>query len=411
MVTEGRQVRSRILEDLQRRRDAARSQVEILLDGRDRLLGAYARVRAELDEVTTALHEVVPAADEPEPVVPELDELAAAETAAPDEPADPDDAVGPIDENPPSSDDSGSGPEHDQAPDDTRAPAPPVGDEVETQDRPSGDVDALFARLRGAERADPEDQPIDGDVDAVAADGPVDAGDGGSDGDEGPERVPAEFLAPAAALEARTEALEPLRVSLSRALKRLLADEQNEVLDRIRRTESVDVSALYPEPAAHVAGYADVSQPALAAAAADGARAAGADEDAPGVDVGVLAQSLAEHLVEPFRRRAERAAEDVGASADEFDERLRALYREWKVTAISQAVDDALLGAYARGTLGGAAPGSGLRWFVDPAQGPCPDAQDNALEGVLPAGEAFPTGDPCPQAHPGCRCLLVVEVS
>ena len=49
-----------------------------------------------------------------------------------------------------------------------------------------------------------------------------------------------------------------------------------------------------------------------------------------------------------------------------------------------------------------------VRWLIDPTQGPCPDAQDNALAGAVPVGEVFPTGDACPQAHPGCRCLLVV---
>ena len=69
--------------------------------------------------------------------------------------------------------------------------------------------------------------------------------------------------------------------------------------------------------------------------------------------------------------------------------------------------DDALLSAYALGTLSAAEPDGKVRWRIDPTQGPCPDAQDNALAGEVGAGEAFPTGDSCPQAHPGCRCLLV----
>ena len=34
------------------------------------------------------------------------------------------------------------------------------------------------------------------------------------------------------------------------------------------------------------------------------------------------------------------------------------------------------------------------------------DAEDNALGGVVGAGEVFPTDDLCAPAHPGCRCMI-----
>jgi hypothetical protein len=122
-----------------------------------------------------------------------------------------------------------------------------------------------------------------------------------------------------------------------------------------------------------------------------------------------LAEDLGAALIVPFRRRIERSAGEVEGDADALDERLRALYREWKVEHIGGATGDALLSAYASGQHAAAADGAPLHWRIDPAQGPCPDAQDNALAGAVAKGEAFPTGDHCPQAHPGCRCLLVVE--
>ena len=46
-----------------------------------------------------------------------------------------------------------------------------------------------------------------------------------------------------------------------------------------------------------------------------------------------------------------------------------------------------------------------LQWVpADP--GRCPDCDDNALEPTL-KGKAFPTGQPHPPAHPGCRCIVV----
>lgn len=308
-----------------------------------------------------------------------------------------------------------------------------------------GDVDELFARLR-AEReqsvakarevvgSGPEGEPsaegaeaaVEDEVEVEVGDGPIaDAGEqaepveahdvDGVDGVDDVEdseresggdvdRVPAEFLADEAALEARTEALKPLDAALNRALKRRLADEQNELLDLLRRSGATTADALLPELSAQVDGYGRLAEEHLRSAAAAGGAAAGGAAD---VDVSDLAAGLGAALVEPFRRRVERSASEVDGDADELDERLRALYREWKVQHIGPAAEDALLSAYALGTLRAAEPDGQVRWLIDPAQGPCPDAQDNALAGAVQAGEAFATGDPCPQAHPGCRCLLV----
>lgn len=294
-----------------------------------------------------------------------------------------------------------------------------------------GDVDELFARLR-AEReqsvakarelvgSEPEGEPTaDGaeaeaepvvDEDAQPESDQADAADDvveperESGGDV--DRVPAEFLADEVALEARTEALKPLDTALNRALKRRLADEQNELLDLLRRSGATTADTLLPELSTQVDGYARLAEEHLRAAAAAGGIAAGKAAD---VDVSDLAAGLGAALVEPFRRRVERSASEVDGDADELDERLRALYREWKVQHIGPAAEDALLSAYALGTLRAAEPDGQVRWLIDPAQGPCPDAQDNALAGAVQAGEAFATGDPCPQAHPGCRCLLVTD--
>jgi len=46
-----------------------------------------------------------------------------------------------------------------------------------------------------------------------------------------------------------------------------------------------------------------------------------------------------------------------------------------------------------------------LTWSVPP-DGCCVDCADNALEPTR-KGEAFPTGQAYPPAHPGCRCALV----
>lgn len=44
------------------------------------------------------------------------------------------------------------------------------------------------------------------------------------------------------------------------------------------------------------------------------------------------------------------------------------------------------------------------QWMAEPDA--CPRCLENAAKGVLPLGQAFPTGDSEPPAHPACRCWL-----
>lgn len=298
--------------------------------------------------------------------------------------------------------------------------------EETSAEEPGNDVDALFARIRSEraesvaraqevlsagevdadEPAEPEPDP-EPEPEPESTGAPEPVADGAVEADAtSQDRVPADLLAGAEAIEHRASAVAKLEKSLSRALKRHLADEQNEVLDALRQSESTDPADLLPERDAQVDGYADVAIDDLAAAAEAGGAAVGGGGSA---DAGALAVTLAESLIDPFRRRIEDSAADVDGDADALDERLRALYREWKVERIGPTVADALLDAYAAGQYAGAPDGSSLRWLIDPDQGPCPDAQDNALAGAVTKGDVFPTGDACPQAHPGCRCLLAVE--
>ncbi|MCO8125597.1 DivIVA domain-containing protein [Acidimicrobiia bacterium EGI L10123] len=497
MVNEAKEVRTRILEDLQRRRDIARDHIERLLDGRERLLAAYGLVRENLDDITGQLADALP--DPGEPELPDgfvgivganaptadadedgddgevtgsegtVDEDRSEGEDQPDEAettttadaveadaVEPDDTVAPITETEADIEGVDDAVDEPAAPDEETEPEagaePEAEADAEVEDHeateldadeadahtPGGDVDELFARLRaereesvakarqvvdaGTDAAEVEpDAVAAADDDTVAA---VDAveddtveGDTVAAGDEPAEeaqaedrpggdvdRVPAEFLADEPALLARADALGPLETKLNRALKRRLADEQNELLDLLRRSGTTTAAELLPDLPVQVDGYARLAEKHLQAAATAGGQAAGSEVAA---DVTALARALGAALVEPFRRRVERSASEVDGDPDELDERLRALYREWKVQHIGPVADDALLSAYALGTLTAAKPDGRVRWLIDPSQGPCPDAQDNALAGEVGAGEPFPTGDPCPQAHPGCRCLLV----
>ena len=446
MVNEAKEVRSRVLEDLQRRRDLGRSQVERLVAGRDQILSAYAAVRANVDEITAQLEDgllesaadpvleegfvgvvvtsgddidLESASDEPASAAPEGDDDADADDAGADEAeavetqAEPDAQTEPEPEPEPAPEPA---PETDaDAAEDDAGADDPAEDAAAGEE--GGDVDALFARIR-SERAesvaraqkvlagdaedteDAEDSDVE-DTDVEATD--VEVADPPVDPDA---EVDPALLAADDALAHRASVVESLDKKLSRALKRHLADEQNAVLDALRQTQSTDPSTLLPAADDHVQGYAAVAEAHLAGAAEAGAATVGTDAT---VDVSSLALGLGSTLIDPFRRRIERSAAEVDGDADALDERLRALYREWKVEHIGAATADALLSAFATGQHDAAPEGATLQWRIDPTQGPCPDAQDNALAGAVAKGEAFPTGDRCPQAHPGCRCLLVVD--
>jgi cell division septum initiation protein DivIVA len=295
-----------------------------------------------------------------------------------------------------------------------RADAPDVRD-VEAR---AGTVDPDTARA-DADADTGTDAPSHGATDAVAdaaADDAADEVDAGAD-DE------AEPLDPVtAALQGRDTQLAGVERELGRRLKRVLADEQNEVLDTLRRGGTVEFDDMVPAADEHADRFAIAATPDLDAAADHGATwvaaavagaGAGAGADAPTraasrvPSCDELAGELGRELVDPLRHRIRRSFDDCDGDLEEVTERLRALYREWKGQHIGDAVRHFTVAAYARGAYHSAPDGATVEWLVDPSCVACPDCDDNALAGQVAKGEAFPTADTCAPAHTGCRCLVV----
>ncbi|HMC69781.1 MAG TPA: hypothetical protein VKJ07_11560, partial [Mycobacteriales bacterium] len=107
-----------------------------------------------------------------------------------------------------------------------------------------------------------------------------------------------------------------------------------------------------------------------------------------------------------LRMRLERAVDADGSDREALVESVSSAYREWKTSRAEPIARHHLAAAYALGIYA-AVPGERLRWVVDVAEGSCPDCDDNALAGPTPKGDAFPTGQPHPPAHVGCRCLVL----
>jgi hypothetical protein len=460
MVNEARAYRERVLSELARRRELARQQIEQLMHGRDRLLQAFERSRLVAVDVMAELtplgepNEYVNLSPTTGPVplmVPNQRPMPETEVPEDDMPVDasveveaePEVVVaievGELEEieRAPAEDegdntvvlmrDSHEVHEHDER-DEARKAAPVValfgaGDDDETEADPpaASNVDDLFARLRAAraenvvERAtEPVDEPTDapGDdattsltiVEDLAVFQPS------------PEAPVVEEALDDSVFGQREASLTPIIVACARKLKRVLADEQNEILHTLRRQEPVrNLDTMLPWQTEQTERYASSISAELDKAALLGAASIDsgtakehkADINRAGATKPAV-EALATNIVVPLRERLERAVADTGGDNEELATIVRGIYREWKTQRIDEHLDDVLRTAFGRGALAAVLPGTKVCWMVDPSGPACPDAEDNALAGEVAAGQPFPTGHVCAPAHEGCRCMLAL---
>jgi len=315
-------------------------------------------------------------------------------------------------------------------------PRPPAG----AGDAPSGSL------------SDPADLPpgvghggaaVDG---GLAADPPPEAGLTGAtrvgtdvdDAAPGAGRAEAGEAAPgsgdgepseAVALRARRdELLEPLEGGVARAVKRFLREEQNELLDRLRREGPVVARpGGVPDRVARLAATVGPDLVRACAAGstflAPGALPTGsggvggrpqpwsgeADPEGAGREA---ALGLAAEVVETIDRSLTAAlgrcsGPGVSGELTEVTEGVSAAYRQWRSQDLEATARRHTHAAFSGAAFDAVAEGALTRWVASEG-GACPDCDDNALAGPVPRGSPYPTGQAHPPAHPGCRCLLVV---
>lgn len=217
-------------------------------------------------------------------------------------------------------------------------------------------------------------------------------------------------------LDLRDERLVPVERSLARVLKRIASDEQNEVLDRLRRVKRgrPDPDSVLPEATA---------EPYIVALEAEYIEAVGAGTRFWGELVGTTVEapstlddasrerltSRVEEFVETHHAHLTKTfadAEMAGLDAADIGDRLRAAYRDWRSASLAGFAGDLATAGFTSGQLVAAEEGSLWRWVVDNGGLGCADGEDNALAGPVECSSPFPTGDITPPAHPGCRCIL-----
>ena len=488
MVNEARAYREKVLSELSRRRDAARSQIEQLLHGRDRLMNAFERARLASEDVIGGLAD---AHDEPEfivdlspttgpipivnpehPSVKVFDgETAEVEIVEPEpnieEPAIFDHETAELVEEPivieevlevtvdeltveasveeetvvinlehpvhgltdtvveemaatvevstpaESADDVVSEAEQTNVVSlfgRGRRPAdlPEVEQEQVVHETPAdgrkstAGVDYIFAKLRAGNTADVATKASSSvDADATPTPAPKKA-----------KAAPAAISADPARFAERDELMAPLVVSMARKLKRVLADEQNDVLQHLRlKRSSLDMDAFLGSADEHVARYVSgISEDTMSAAGAGAKSVKSAGGSSKRVTqkaiAGHVAASIAAGLVAGFREDTRIAIGEAEGDREILASLMRDVYRKWKTDMIDQHVDDLACSAYSKGGFLAMENGSRLGWMVDPSSPCCSECEDNSLAGAVAKGESFPTGHQLPPAHPGCRCLV-----
>lgn len=402
--------RKEVLSDLARRRKALHLQIEQFRAARDEIAASVLGVRESVDAIVTGLHQAddrarAAAQDVARRGVPEPD--AGPEAALLDEVAEVPDlddvegftVVGVVDV--PGAEVAGPGPVPADGED---------GEDGEDASVVSTSVDELFARIRAGR---PDDvppvpsipAPAPAPAPAAAREDPVApaGGDGGEPG--GPEEGAEEAGVDEALLDLRASVLDPIVATLTRRLKRTMADDQNQLLARLRNGTPSAGELLVPEAdqrAAYVEAATEQLRQALAAGASF-ARELSAEGDAPEPDparVDAMAEELAAEVVRNLRRRLEEGDASVDPA-----ERVGAAFREWRGERIERLVGDVALSAFSEGVLAGAG-GAPVRWLLAAGTAACADCDDNSLADPVAPGGEFPTGHRHPPAHAGCRCLV-----
>jgi hypothetical protein len=215
------------------------------------------------------------------------------------------------------------------------------------------------------------------------------------------------------AFVARAEALGDAPLLAGRTLKRLLQEDQNDLLDRIRRHRGRGTfeDEIFPT-AVQVERFVEGMRPALEPAFLAGRNAGG------GIPIGeppdVVGALVAKQVVAPLRRDLGRMVEPrlaAGDTATTVSERAGDVYRVWKGVRTELLGEGLVYAAFHHGLLDAwrEAHGPGKRWLMSPDEADCPrdTCRANAGAGVVGIDVSFPSGHLAPPAHGGCTCTVV----
>jgi hypothetical protein len=217
------------------------------------------------------------------------------------------------------------------------------------------------------------------------------------------------------ALAWRTAALGDLPGDAAKRLKRLLQDDQSELLERLRAWRGVGPAASHiPPPDQHGERFTDGLRDVLEIAFSAGRHAGGSSE--PGDAGATIASLVTKQLVTPLRRDLMRLIEPPpgwDTSATAASKRASDVYRVWKGVRTDLLGEGLVYAVFHQGLLQ-AAGGSGSatkEWVVSADERNCPRevCRSNASAGPVGLDAPFPSGHVVPPAHGGCTCTLLMR--
>ncbi len=245
------------------------------------------------------------------------------------------------------------------------------------------------------------------------------AGIGPGESDYEAEEPGSEVLAPepdAATLElldAREEILAPNASMLFKKVKRLLSDEQNDLLDKVRRSSGskVVLDDLLDEKeqidAVALASLDFFEQVRLGVVDLFSESKGAPSKREISRHAVECSEEFAKELVLPLRRRIHDALVlDITAEDQSTASALGSIYRDIRSNRLEQLISQYVNTVFCATILHESGYESFI-WVTDPEDTPCADCLDNSLAGATIRGEQFPTGHLHPGIHSGCRCLLV----
>jgi hypothetical protein len=160
----------------------------------------------------------------------------------------------------------------------------------------------------------------------------------------------------------RTVALAGPERGLGRVLKRLLSEEQNELLDTVRRADALPaLDAVLGDTEAHAVRYAGAARAELRDAAYAGAHLLGtpaAGTERPDVDD--LAAELGVAVIVPLREQLAACWADADADVVAT---AREIYRDWRTKVLPEVTQQHVARAFNRG-LEAAAGSAAAPWLV-----------------------------------------------
>jgi len=280
-------------------------------------------------------------------------------------------------------------------------PVPPLADPPPLFGRRDTNVDELFARIRTSREGAVAQahRVLDGgdEVDGVDANG--DESPALSDDSAAVVAPPTPVVRDNAELFASVDlSVDEFGSEVSRVLKRMLADQLNEVLDVVRRANSIgDVEEIIE--AESVNAYGEAVRELLEQAASRGA-----GSDGRSVDISTVLESVSHNIGSAIRERVE---EHLDSAEDGLDHRIRSAFREWRRERADQVAGVAVVQAFNLGALSHLESGASVEWVQREGQCVHPDCADNAGADAVVVGEAFPSGHVTAPLGPGCRCLVV----